>query len=310
VWWERFRHTSENNLERLSKALLRRSGRIIRGIETKQEGYVTVQSAFIMRRDASQRAGFSWTATHDGRTVTAKNVQTAKEVTVEKGSLVPALRSSSNLTRPGVLDESLDYVMVEYDKDFFGYLGPSARSRVREWKEYVNDRMGKLFVARRFFIPASGTVHLAYVSDDIVSAPATMWIVKGFTNDENKVLWMWLNSTPHLAQLLLDKIEDVQLNVHEYVLEEFLIPRLDLEAPVKKELAMVFDDIRDKEFPSLREQIETKHPLRKKIDLAVMKALGYPQADANAELEILYKLMRGEMAVLNELMQEREPMTE
>ncbi|MDG6921408.1 MAG: SAM-dependent DNA methyltransferase [Nitrososphaerota archaeon] len=310
VWWERFRHTSENNLERLSKSLLRRSGKIIRGIETKQDGYVTVQSAFIMRREASQRAGFSWTTTREGRAITARNVETTKEVTVEKQSLLPALRSSSNLTRPAILDEDLDYVMVEYDKDFFGYLGPSARAKVKEWKEYVNDRVGKLFVARRFFVPAPGTIHLAYVSDDVISAPATMWIVKGFTSEENKVLWMWLNSTPHLAQLLLNKIEDVQLNVHEYVLEDFFVPRLDLDAAVKRDLANAFDELRDKDFPCLREQIESKHPLRKKIDLAIMNALGYSDADARAELEILYKLMKAEMAVLNEMMQEREPTTE
>ncbi|MDG7011593.1 MAG: SAM-dependent DNA methyltransferase [Nitrososphaerota archaeon] len=310
VWWERFRHASESNLEQLSKTLLRKSGKIIRGIETKQEGYVTVQSAFIMRREASQRAGFSWMATHDGRTITAKNVGTSKEVVVEKHSVLPALRSSSNLAKPAILNENLDYVMVEWDKEFFGYLGPSARSKVKEWKEYVSERVGKLFVARRFVVPASGTIHLAYVSDDKISAPATMWIVKGFTDEENKILWLWLNSTPHLAQLLLNKIEDVWLNVHEYVLEDFLVPRLAMDAASKKELAKTFDEIRDQDFPSLSEQIESKHPLRRKIDLAVMKSLGYPEADAKAELEILYKLMKTEMAVLNELMQEREPMTE
>jgi hypothetical protein len=310
VWWERFRHTSKNNLERLSRGLKRRNGKIIRGIETKQEGYVTVQSAFIMRREASQRAGFSWTMTRESRTITAKNVGTSKEVVVEKQSVIPALRSSAQLPKPVIPNENIDYVMVEWDKEFFGYLGPNARTRVKEWKEYVSDRVGKLFVARRFVVPAKGTIHLAYLSNEKISAPATMWIVKGFNDQENKILWLWLNSTPHLAQLLLNKIEDVWLNVHEYVLEDFLIPSLSINAEAVADLVRTFDDVKGEDFPSLREQIEGRYPLRRKIDLAIMKALGYPDSDAKAELDILYRLMKTEMAVLNDLMQEREPMTE
>lgn len=309
IFWENFLQFAGEKLESFSKQRLRRHGTIIRGIETKQAGYVTVQSAFVMRHEAAQRAGFSWQAKIEKRSeVVAENVESKKKVTIPKLSLVAALRSSSNLAKPLIGKVDTDYVMVEWDKDFFGYLGAVARNRVKEWKRYVSQRTGKLFIGRRFVVPAPGTVHLAYVSDEKISVPATMWVVNGFSDEENKILWLWLNSTLHLVQMLLNKIEDVWLNVHEYVLEEFLVPRTgELSAGIRKELVDLFDKLKDKEFPSLRDQVKSRFHARREIDLAIMKALGFSSTDARKELETLYELMDTEMDVLFRLMQEREP---
>ena len=132
------------------------------------------------------------------------------------------------------------------------------------------------------------------------------WIISGIQDEDAKILALWMNSTIHLAQVLVNKIEDIWINVHEYVLKDYQIldPRR-LEAKKRRELIALFDRIASSDFPSLEEQIEERFKYRVDMDEAILTCLGYSEEDVHNYLEVLYDGMVQEFLKLKELMEAR-----
>lgn len=70
----------------------------------------------------------------------------------------------------------------------------------------------------------------------------------------------------------------------------------------RKVLLKTFDEVKNVEFPSLLEQLEYKHPARKKIDKAILKMLGFEEDEIEKLLGYLYPALHREILHLKELM--------
>ena len=160
-----------------------------------------------------------------------------------------------------------------------------------------------MFINRRFVLPAQGTVHLAYTSQEPIVAPATLWCIPKLTPIENKIQALWLNSSFNLIQLLLSKIQDVWVAIHEYSLNDYMVINLDkLTTLQKKNIEELYDEIKDKEFPSLIDQFRFQYKLRKSIDSLFLKILGYDRDEIDELLTKIYKLLIKEFEALDKLM--------
>jgi len=302
--WEGFLEKSKGKVVPFHQILKRRGGSIIRGIETRSKNHVTIQSAFLVKGDhVSQRAGYSWLVKKDSsKKVTARHVKLNEEVKIAKKYVTKGIRSFAGKGKMDV-GEECDYVVTGYNDRVFKYLKGNVRKKVAEWNGYVEDRLGEFFVSRRFVLPAPGTVHIAYASEKPVATPATMWVVKKVNAEDAKILSIWFNSSLHLAQLLLNKVEDVWVDIHEYVLENLLVLDLEsLSARDKRKFVELFDEVGHSPFPSLAEQIHTRSKLRVKMDKLVLEVLGYEKSEISGILDSLYTNLSSEFEQLSRSM--------
>jgi len=193
------------------------------------------------------------------------------------------------------LSEKFDFVLI---KDFQGsenfFIGErsSLRNVLPKWGEYVSKRKGNLIILRRFPINAPGTIHLCYYSSKPVAGPGMTWVLT-IPDDEAKILCLWLNSSLHLAQILYQRVEDVWLDIHKYILENMLVlnPRI-INENEKRMLLTLFDEVCNKYFPSLKEQFTCEFPMRKKIDKVILNILGFREQEAEILVSQLFQAIR------------------
>ena len=64
----------------------------------------------------------------------------------------------------------------------------------------------------------------------------------------------------------------------------------------------LYEQVKDTEFPSIMEQLENTHPVRKKIDKAILSLLGFSEKESEVLLNYLYKALYQEIKILKSLM--------
>lgn len=204
------------------------------------------------------------------------------------------------------LTENMDYIVVSRFSKIDRFLQPQLRRRVirrlRQWRTYVDQRLGTLLICRRYVPTAPGFSHTCFYTKEPAAPPGMMWSIGGITPEDAKIITLWMNSTFHLCQILLKKIQDIWIDVHKYVLNSLLI--LDPQAlsdKDKKYLLSIFDAVCGIQFPSLEQQIETRFEARSKIDLALLQVLGFKEKEARRFLAMLYDAILQEFKVLEEL---------
>ena len=118
------------------------------------------------------------------------------------------------------------------------------------------------------------------------------WVLT-IPDDEAKILCLWLNSSLHLAQILYQRVEDVWLDIHKYILENMLVlnPRI-INENEKRMLLTLFDEVCNKYFPSLKEQFTCEFPMRKKIDKVILNILGFREQEAEILVSQLFQAIR------------------
>jgi len=123
-----------------------------------------------------------------------------------------------------------------------------------------------------------------------------MWSLKLPKKEDAKIIALWMNSSLHLLQILLNKIEDVWIDVHKYVLDDYLVinPNM-LTKSERKELSELFDEIGSKEFPNLVTQIKEKNSLRQKIDQAFLSILDFKDNEIEPYLNSLCAAIANEI---------------
>ncbi|MFX0172010.1 MAG: Eco57I restriction-modification methylase domain-containing protein [Candidatus Hodarchaeota archaeon] len=166
-----------------------------------------------------------------------------------------------------------------------------------QWKEYVLNRKGRILFQRRFVLPAPGTYNLAYYSQEPLSGPGTGWIVSGLDAESAKILCLWFNSTLNFLQILFERIEDVWIDLHQYLLVEMKV--LDIKKIKKKDkkrLLALFKEFSQTEMPSIIDQYRTGSPplIKQSLDRMLLNILGYNSTSIESELNELY-LVLGEI---------------
>jgi Eco57I restriction-modification methylase len=212
----------------------------------------------------------------------------------------------------GVLDltNSLDFIVADDFPDFEKMFSDKSKSKrmlgnIQKWRGYIIQRLTNVVIARRFDISAPGTRLLAYYSDQQFVG-VDMWHLQNLKDDDAKIFCIWFNSTPNLLQIFIDRTETrgAWMKVHEYQIANQLVMNVHrLTVADKKLLLLLFEEIKDKEFPSIMEQLSKVNPLRKEIDKVVLKILGFSDTKIQKLIDQLYPILADEIQKLKTLME-------
>jgi len=224
-------------------------------------------------------------------------------VRIPKYAILPAMRTISN-NRFMDASREPDFVVVRdfpKSEDFFIGERQKYRRLLPTWERYVKDRMGNLIILRRFPINAPGTIHLCYYASQPIAGPGMTWVAN-MKDEDARILTLWFNSSMHLAQILKERIEDVWLDIHKYVLADMLV--LDpnsLTNQEKESLLVLFDALSNRPFPSLSQQLREEFEPRKKLDVTILKILGFNDNEAESLSSRIREMLREHFEALGEI---------
>jgi type I restriction-modification system DNA methylase subunit len=275
-----------------------------RGIETAKG--MKVQAVFIPRsKERAIRKEDYWILhREENEYIVVKDRGTAGfAIRIPKDALAPALRTIADNPQMD-LSERFDFVLI---KDFQGsenfFIGgrSSLRNILPKWGEYVSKRRGNLIILRRFPINAPGIMHLCYYSSKPVAGPGMTWVLT-IPDEEAKILCLWFNSSLHLAQILYQRVEDVWLDIHKYILENMLVlnPHI-INENEKRKLLTLFNEICNDSFPCLKEQFTHEFKVRKKIDKVILNTLGFNEQESEILASQLFEAIKEHYEMLESL---------
>jgi len=296
-----------NKLVLFSELLDNLEGKVLEGIESRRGGKVQILT--ISRPERAIKKEDVWVIIKDTLLgVESRDKLSRRRLFIPNDSLRKALRRISLVSKIDLTDQ-LDYVLVkgfegedEYFKAFLKKAKPPSWDR---WCAYVEDRLTYLALLRRGDLSAPGTCVLAFYSEDRFAPPGVAWAIK-LSKEDSKILCLWFNSTLNLLQMLLERKETrgAFLQIDKYVLEELKVPNIkDLSKEEKMLLLNVFENVRREDFPSILDQLRTKHPARKLIDETWLRIFGYSD-DIDITLDELYNSVATEIELLKKLMKE------
>jgi hypothetical protein len=307
--WKEVTQRASEKLITFNKYLSDNNLTTVRGIETRSKEDVPVQAMSIASNEQSlSRTAYQWVIKDlTEKNIVAENRFTRVTVKIPLKACVPALITYAGKTRMHI-SETTDFAVIgDFDesKNFFS-IDKSERilSLINQWRTYVTSRMGNVFICRRYVPFAPSTIHTCYYSETLAAPLGTMWSLRMTNKEDAKIITLWMNSSLHVAQILLNKIEDIWIDVHKYVLDNFWIANPNTLSKAEREILLqLFDETSNLEFPSLANQIKEIFPLRRKIDEVFLSILGFGVDEINPILDYLYPALANEIEQLKTLMQ-------
>lgn len=298
----------------LQKLLLDRKGKIVRGIEHLTGKPVSVSSAFILSSEKHAiKKGDKWILKENrSDSIVVKDRLVDIEIIVPKKAMIPTLRRPTGLKSIDVSYDTDFAVVSRFTGDNCFFIkdlvekGNNLSSYVKKWRQYLESRKTNLVVSRRFDISAPNTTALAFFSKNTLSPCKMLWAIQGIDEIENKILALWFNSSINIAQVLSKRAETrgAFMGLDQYILQEFLVLNPSkIDQAQKDNLLRVFDQYAELALPSIKEQMKTKNPIRRVIDLAVLQALEI-EGDNEKLLDSAYATILRTIETLATLMKE------
>lgn len=275
---------ASDKLQTLQTVLDDRKGRIIRGIEHWTGKPVSVTSAFILSSEKhALKNDDRWLLKETGiDSFLVRDRIIDIEISVPKKATIPALRRPTGLQSIDVSND-VDFAITSRfagDQNFFlkelAEKGKNISHYVKKWRTYLENRATKLTVSRRFNLSAPNTSAVAFYSELKIAPCKMFWAIQDLSDLDSKILALWFNSTINISQILSRRAEteDAFMGLDQYILQDFLV--LDpskLNSEQRKQLEKVFDEKAKMRLPSILEQLETRNPVRRAIDTAILQAL-------------------------------------
>lgn len=294
VLWERIR--TAKTLEKVEDIY---DMKMIReGIESRKG--MNIQAVFIVNAPKRMvRKEDAWIVDTVKEYITVKNRYTTAKLDIPTEAVVPCLRTMSHNPLMDIVHS--DFVVVndfsKADQFFYGERA-SLKPLLPVWNQYVKKRRGNVIMVRRCVITAPGTFHLCYYASQPLAAPGTAWVCT-MTEEDAKIVCLWFNSSMHLAQVLLTRIEDIWIDIHKYILGDFLIinPHT-LSKQQKKKLLTLFDTVKKEKGLPLVEQYTSIPESKKEIDTALLSVLGFNNNEIESLLSHLYAALKTEFSAL------------
>lgn len=243
------------------------------------------------------------------KTLLVKNRFTKETINIPIHCLVPSLRRHSGI---GYLDvtEKIDFLIKDVFPDMDRFfddqkMKESFEKRKSSWNEYIERRLGEVLVARKFDLSASGT-HLLCFYSSISLVPGEFWLIRNLGSKFARIFCLWFNSTPNLVQMFLNRTETrgawMKTDISS-LKEMYLIDPRTLTENEEEELLESFEVMANCELPSIVEQLRTMHHVRKKVDMMILKIIGFEGSEIESMLSYLYPALANEIEKLKTLME-------
>jgi type I restriction-modification system DNA methylase subunit len=283
---------------------------IIRGVETRGYFGFPFYEAFVVRHSNRALKSYDlWFAEKIGdRKILARNRFTNETIEIASKKLCYGVRRASGMNIID-LSDSQDFVVIEPFEGIERLLPSKSvqnfKRHCESWRQYVRSRFGKFLVSRRFNLSASGTHFLAYYSREPTTGQ-NLWSLKGANDEEARILSLWFNSTLNLLQVYLQRVETegAWMEINDGMLNSFLLLDIgSLSKNEKKQLLDLFEKIGMTESPSILDQLKNEFAPRKKLDIMLLRIMGYSENDADLLLDYLYPALAEEIEKLKTLME-------
>lgn len=260
----------------------------------KMEGVWDPQSTYLsVPRAAKVRSRWEVVSESAGE-VEAFNKKLGLKVRVPRGVLRASTRSASGM--PSIeITHPWDYTVVGRfpgDDSFWNTADPDSVVAQRMTK-YAQKETHLIAAGRNNVDLLSDTTHfIGFVSPEKIAPPWQFWCLMTRSVEDAKIIGLWWNSTPHLAQLFLSRGRGMGTygGWEKGDLEPLLV--LDpkrMKSAVLADLLEVYDRWARVPFPSLHKQLEGPFEGRTAIDLAVCRGMGTEPSEVG--LPGLYRLL-------------------
>jgi DNA-binding ferritin-like protein (Dps family) len=247
--------------------------------------------------------------------ITIRHKKLIHTIEIPTDCLTKALRRFSNINTIDVTDNS-DYLIQKwFDKirEMARYtlsqkeLNALKPEVINSWKDKFERKKAHLLLARRPYLSSPGTCLIAFYSKK-PTVGIDLWSMRNISEDNAKILALWLNSSINILQLLYMGVacEGPWMKLHDYMLDRLLVPNpKKLTKKEKAELLKTFEEIKDTPFTSITKQLKNGDTNRKTIDKTWLSILGY-KGNQEEFLNKLYASTSQEIKIINELLQQNK----
>jgi hypothetical protein len=203
--------------------------------------------------------------------------------------------------------EELDYTITSQFPKFDEVVKLSKWNEEKHGKFNWANHNIKLEKAEEFvyipcvFRPDSKNTHnFVFYAQKKIHASHAFKALKCKNQQEGKYQTLLLNSSFGIALLLMYRSQATggKTNIHEHAFNNFDIFDISkLTDEQKSKLDKVFEEIKNTEFPSLKEQFELNDKDRRTLDLAVLEVFGIDFKKGSRILDKIYKIFPDEFTV-------------
>jgi hypothetical protein len=232
-----------------------------------------------------------------------------KGFSLNKQKIKKGLRTLASVNKIYITN-MCDYVIKEDFKEFKDILKSLnlTRSAIRrKWPKELVEKESKIILSNRLDISSPNTCLLSFYSDEPLTSMDTFFLLKekGLNEDDYKILCLYFNSVVYILQFLYSRRETRGAWIgitHEELDGHYILDVNSLSNDAKNKLLQLFEEIKDKEFPSLYEQFKEFYPLRVKLDDTFLKVLGFNEEERKEIIEKSYRTIVKEIDAMKEIM--------
>ena len=221
--------------------------------------------------------------------IKVKNKNTNQEFSIPRTLTSHSLRNATKLSKFNVTDNE-DYVIVRYKDsldnflkqyDFIDEKGINKYNEIKtilsknKWQDIIQ-KNSNLLLRYKTDISASGTVHIAYYSDNSMFPGSSFHRLYVENMEHAKILVMWFNSTFGIICYLAaaKPTRGAYLSCEKGKLEDiFIIDPSILSEKDKKSILDKFDYLSKSDFTSLKSQLQNNCQKRFDLDMVFARIL-------------------------------------
>jgi hypothetical protein len=216
----------------------------------------------------------------------------------------PTLRTSTGIKRIDI-DETYDWTIKGEFQNFNVLLTLSKWSGDFNWATINTkiQRLGdsRLVIPDKIRLSSENTFVLGIYSDEPLILSNLFYKYKDMDPDKCKVLCLSLNSVLTLAQFMTLKSETLGGYIRLAAKDWSLTKQLNYDALSKDQkdrLLLLFEELRNIDFPSIVTQLESKFKARVKLDSEVLRCLGFKNDEIEKILPEIYAVLVSELKAL------------
>ncbi len=266
---------------------------LIRGWETLRSLHPVQSDYILLNKDKTDEKSQWFFVKKEKAQILIQNSQTNEQIKIPTDSIKFGLRRLGDIDTINA-DEKLDYVVCKKFKDISKFLSKPVIENFSEWERIIQKKSSRLAFVRRFSLAGKTMRLCAIVASDEFTPTQTMSIITQISAEDAKILSLWLNSSLHILQMIVERVETegAYMELPEWAMKELLIinPKI-LSKIQRKQILAIYEKIQNVSFPPLSEQFKNGFDIRNEIDQMFLDILKIH----NLKVEDLQKIVKEEI---------------
>jgi tRNA1(Val) A37 N6-methylase TrmN6 len=249
--------------------------KLIRGWETLRSLHPVQSDYILLNKDDTDKKSPWYFLKQDQTNIAITNSQTQEKLKIPNSSIKFGLRRLGKINTISA-NGKLDYIVCKKFKEISKFLSEPIIENFNEWEKITQKKSSKLAFVRRFSLGGKSMSVCAIVSDEEFTPTQTMTIITYISEDDAKILALWLNSSIHILQMIVERVETegAYMELPEWAMKELFIINPDILTSIqRKKILKIYEKISNVEFPPLVQQLKDGFTARDEIDQVFLDIL-------------------------------------